>query len=151
MTTKRSLRPLRDDLRDLSLPSGRENRENRAWVANRGKAWKSPEVRRQGSQPRLWNFWTSTIYNITERSISDVWVLRSVKNGVSTLFQFSYSIICYKSLHFATFNFCKKECKHIVCSLGKQFVVLLLFVVDHFILGDRRPYFESTVERTNLS
>ena len=53
--TKCSPRPLRDGLRDLSLPSGRENRENGAWFANRGKAQKSPEVWRQGSQPRLQN------------------------------------------------------------------------------------------------
>ena len=83
-TTKRSLRPLRDGLRDLSLPSGRENRENRAWFANRGKAQKSPEVRRQGSQLGLRNLRTSTICNITKRSIGDIWILRSVKNGLST-------------------------------------------------------------------
>ena len=80
-TTKSSLRPLRDGLRDLFLPS---RRENKTWCANQGKAQKSPEVRRQGSQPRLRNLKTSTICNITERSIGDVWVLRSVKNGVST-------------------------------------------------------------------
>ncbi|GMP29386.1 hypothetical protein CsSME_00004515 [Camellia sinensis var. sinensis] len=42
-TTKSSLRPLRDGLRDLSLSSGRENK---TWFANRGKTQKSPEVRR---------------------------------------------------------------------------------------------------------
>ncbi|GMQ02253.1 hypothetical protein CsSME_00048570 [Camellia sinensis var. sinensis] len=57
-TTKSSLRSLRDGLRDLSLPS---ERENRTWYANRGQAQKSPEVRR-----------TSTTCAITERSIDDV-------------------------------------------------------------------------------
>ena len=66
-------------------PSGRENKENGAWFTTRGKALKSPEVRRQGSQPRLRNFWTSKICNIPERSTGDVWALRSVKNGVSTV------------------------------------------------------------------
>ncbi|GMP59894.1 hypothetical protein CsSME_00022980 [Camellia sinensis var. sinensis] len=81
-TAKSSLRPLRDGLRDLSLPSGRENR---TWFANRGKAQNSPEVWRQGSQSKLQNLRTSTTCTITERSIGDVRVLRSVKNGVSTV------------------------------------------------------------------
>ncbi|CAL5380306.1 unnamed protein product [Camellia sinensis] len=67
-TMKSSLQLLRDGLRDLSLPSGRENI---TWFANRGKAQKSPEVRRQGSQPRLCNLRTSTTCVIIEHSIDD--------------------------------------------------------------------------------
>ncbi|GMP24385.1 hypothetical protein CsSME_00001666 [Camellia sinensis var. sinensis] len=68
-TTKSSLWPLRDCLRDLSLPSGRENR---TWYANRGKSQKGPEVLRQGAQPRLCNLRTSTTCTITKRSIDDI-------------------------------------------------------------------------------
>ena len=55
--TKCSLRTLRDGLRDLSLPSGKETEKNRVWFANRDKAQK--RVRESGGRAHDRNSETS--------------------------------------------------------------------------------------------